>query len=277
MEAVLYYQKLLSDEHPYVAQLFSACVFPRHKHCELEIIYCLEGQFSISLDMERFEVNPGEVIVIYPQCAHEADCQPNTHVLLIKIGPTLLGKRFGSVSHLKPSLPVFSPEKGGVRHLLEEIAEDCRAFDPISEMKVIGDLYKLCAALMEQYAASIHQDKHSRGKENRLEDVFQYIFLNYSSPFTVEAAARMSGYSVGNFCRRFKLETGKTFHAYLNDYRLQKARLLLEETSFSIESVSSAVGFMETKTFCRLFKRQTGITPTEYRNSQYTRSTVKHT
>ncbi len=266
----MHYQKLLSNEHPYVAQLFSHCVFPWHKHCELEIIYCLEGRFHISLDQEHYAVNSGEVVVISPQCAHEADCEPNTSVLLIKLGPTLLGKYFGVISHLKPSRPVFLPEKGNIRHLLEEITEDCRISDPISEMKVIGDLYKICAAFVEQYATSGCQDGDMRGKENRLEDVFQHLFLNYSSPITVEAAAQMSGYSVGNFCRRVKLETGKTFHSYLNDYRLQKARLLLSETSLSIESISSAVGFMETKTFCRLFKRQTGITPTEYRNSQYT-------
>ena len=264
----MHYQKLLSGEYPYVAQMFSTCVFPRHKHCEVELIYCVEGQLRISLDMERYEVKPGEAIMISSQCAHEADCEPNTRVLLIKVGPTLLGKLFGPFSHLKLSSPLLSTEKGNVRHLLEEIAEDCRTFDPVSEMKVIGELYKLCAALMEQCAAAAPQDGRPR-KENRLEDVFEYIFLNYSSPFTVEMAARMSGYSVGNFCRRFKLETGKTFHAYLNDHRLQKARLLLEETSFSIESVSYAVGFMETKTFCRLFKRQTGMTPTEYRSSQY--------
>jgi AraC-like DNA-binding protein len=53
---------------------------------------------------------------------------------------------------------------------------------------------------------------------------------------------------------------------YLNGYRVEKAQTLLKNTDRSITDIALAVGFDDASYFARIFKKQTGMTPREYKN-----------
>ena len=55
------------------------------------------------------------------------------------------------------------------------------------------------------------------------------------------------------------------FSAYLNDYRIAKAKELLGTTDLGVKDVSYACGYADSSYFARVFKRQTGQTPSDYR------------
>ena len=57
------------------------------------------------------------------------------------------------------------------------------------------------------------------------------------------------------------------FSAYLNEFRVEKARELLASTRLSVREVSVACGYSDANYFARVFKRVTGKTPSEYRIS----------
>ena len=81
----------------------------------------------------------------------------------------------------------------------------------------------------------------------------------------MEEVAAATGYGKSNFCKIFKEVTGETFHSVLNKKRIQSACDLLSETNMQISEIAAQVGFMETKTFCRVFKSSMGISPGAYR------------
>ena len=69
------------------------------------------------------------------------------------------------------------------------------------------------------------------------------------------------------FIRRFKASYGFPPIAYLGRLRLYKAMELLSSTTLSIEQISTAIGIPDATYFARFFKKNCGITPSEYRNA----------
>lgn len=65
--------------------------------------------------------------------------------------------------------------------------------------------------------------------------------------------------------RRFKVSTGLTLIAYLQNLRVEDAKRLLESTDQAVDEVSAAVGYEDASFFRRVFKRRTGMTPAAYR------------
>jgi YesN/AraC family two-component response regulator len=75
------------------------------------------------------------------------------------------------------------------------------------------------------------------------------------------------GYSDAYFCKIFKQCFDKSFITYLNDFRTQKAIALLGDVTVSIKDVSARSGYRDANYFTRIFKRSTGVTPSEYREN----------
>ncbi len=92
-----------------------------------------------------------------------------------------------------------------------------------------------------------------------------YISRNYDQPLTIEDTAQVAGVSTVTLGRLLKNETGRTFITYLTDYRMEKSRELLREGGRTIAQVARAVGYEDEKYFSRLFKKQYGLKPSEYR------------
>ena len=65
----------------------------------------------------------------------------------------------------------------------------------------------------------------------------------------------------------FKQSTGINFSTYVEQVRIQKAQELLRESSLKTKEISEMVGDTSSNSFCRAFKRVTGMNPTDYRNN----------
>ena len=83
----------------------------------------------------------------------------------------------------------------------------------------------------------------------------------------MESIAEELGISASYLSRKFKESTGQTFLDVLNKYRIQKAIALLGEGSLRVYEISDQVGFSEYKYFCSVFKKYTGMSPTEFAKS----------
>ena len=69
---------------------------------------------------------------------------------------------------------------------------------------------------------------------------------------------------------RLKKHHGMSAARYLNHFRIQKACDLLANTDALIKHLSWKVGFRDSNYFCRVFKKEVGMSPTEYRKSRNT-------
>jgi CheY-like chemotaxis protein len=92
-----------------------------------------------------------------------------------------------------------------------------------------------------------------------------FIHTHYAEPLAREDIARHVSVSEDYLTRCFKQETGISPIAYLNRYRVNQAKLLLEDSGMSMSEIAAAVGFTDNMHFSRAFRRESAMTPTEYR------------
>ncbi|MRX72819.1 response regulator [Bacillus lacus] len=92
-----------------------------------------------------------------------------------------------------------------------------------------------------------------------------YIETHYMEQLTLEETAEHAGLSATYFTRVFKEQSGTTFIDYLTAVRMQHAKKYLEETTLSLKEITYLTGYRDQNYFSRVFKRNTGVSPKEYR------------
>ena len=96
-----------------------------------------------------------------------------------------------------------------------------------------------------------------------------YFNENYNHDINIDEYASSRGMSVSWFIRNFKKYTGQTPMQFIVSLRINNAQILLETTDYSINEISSIVGYENQLYFSRLFRKQKGCAPTEYRKSEH--------
>ncbi len=97
------------------------------------------------------------------------------------------------------------------------------------------------------------------------EVITRYIHENYMYDISMQELARTMNYSEAYFCKLFKQCFGQNFISYLTDYRVEEAKRRLEEPTANIKEIGKAVGYGDSNYFTKVFRRITGVSPTEYR------------
>jgi len=97
------------------------------------------------------------------------------------------------------------------------------------------------------------------------EKAINYIEGHYAESITLEEISEYVGLSPNYFSKVFKNEMGKGYSDFLIEYRIEKSKKLLAETTESVKSISVSVGYPDQKYFSKLFRKITGIKPSEYR------------
>jgi len=95
-----------------------------------------------------------------------------------------------------------------------------------------------------------------------------HINMNYALNLTVDSVADVVKRSKNYFSTQFKKELGISLIDYVNKVRIEHAKLLLKETGYLTYEVAERVGYSEYRYFCTVFKKYTGITPTQYREAK---------
>lgn len=98
-----------------------------------------------------------------------------------------------------------------------------------------------------------------------------YLHAHYAEDLDLRKLADAHRVSPFHLLRLFKRYFGRTPGQYLSDWRVRKARELLTG-GMGVTETCHAVGFRSPGSFCALFKRKTGVSPTRYRNAQFSRS-----
>ena len=98
-----------------------------------------------------------------------------------------------------------------------------------------------------------------------VEKVKAYINANYRKDITLEKAAEMVLLSPQHFSRVFKKETGMNFIDYITEYRIDRAKNLLQNSNMNVKEISYEVGYNDPNYFFKVFKKATNLTPGEFR------------
>ena len=115
------------------------------------------------------------------------------------------------------------------------------------------------------------QDVKGKKKESSLSVIDKakaYIQTHYQKDISLDDVSREVDISPYYFSKLFKEETGQNFIEYLTQIRMDCAKQLMEnKAELSMKEICLACGYQDPNYFSRIFKKNTGLTPTEYRES----------
>ncbi|MFI3168855.1 MAG: response regulator [Faecalibacterium sp.] len=113
------------------------------------------------------------------------------------------------------------------------------------------------------------EDTTPASDKNRklLLQVQNYLTEHYAQDISLEMVAELLDFSPFYLSKLFKNTFGTSFIDYLTELRLSAAKELLSDPSLSAKEIGEQVGYPNSNYFTKLFKKKTGLTPIEYRNS----------
>ena len=115
-------------------------------------------------------------------------------------------------------------------------------------------------------AASLEQELRLPAQhKNEIKKALTFIDKNLNRPITLEETADHVYLSHYYFSKLFKKEMNMNFVTYINNKKIEKAKIFLLESNWSIENISRSLGFRQTSYFCKLFKNTTQSTPADFR------------
>lgn len=128
--------------------------------------------------------------------------------------------------------------------------------------RMTGSLYRALSLFIQD--SNTRQIK-SQSSFSHIELAAAFIASQYSYQITVEDVAAYVGVSRSHLFREFKDYLKQSPKDYLTKYRIREACRLLTDTSLSIQSVANSVGYENGMYFSRIFRQETGMTPSQFR------------
>lgn len=117
-------------------------------------------------------------------------------------------------------------------------------------------------------AVSALLTKQHTSEAHIIYDIAKYLESNYHQELSLQDMANRFYLSREYISRKFRQEFGVTFSDYLGGIRIERAKLLLLNPNLRISQVAEMVGYQDEKYFSKVFKKQEGRTPNEYRKEE---------
>ena len=228
--------------------------------------YVISGKGRLTLNGKEYEIRGGQGFLIPAKVpayyiADEED--PWSYVWIHVDGPRAaeLFKNAG----LDINNPIFTPTEDAseIINIIREIYENSD-----NECFCYSRVYEFFNCIISKSSTTIKQDVDPRLAY--VKSAINFIRLKYSEQITIENIADACGLNRSYLSRLFKHATGYSPQSYLQEYRMKKASALLLESAETINNIALLVGYSDTFTFSKAFKRSKGVSPSEYRSSNGT-------
>lgn len=145
---------------------------------------------------------------------------------------------------------------------LENLKRDY--FIKISDAKFAED-FRMSFALILQDFEQIVLKYQIESSSRTMKEILDYISENYAEPLTLHDLADRFSFNYYYLSSYFSVHNKEGFSEYLNKERIKKAKELLSRGDVTVSQVYGAVGYSDHSYFCKVFKKFTGSTPSEFK------------
>ena len=224
--------------------------------------YVYSGKGILTLDKQNYPVGSREIFVMPPNVTtfYQADEHDPWNYIWLHFDGAKAVEYLRKIG-IKRHRPVMHPirEDNKISYYMEQILQHST-----EEALCIGMLYSFFHELImntPNRQSPDHRDLHQKYTKAMLD----YISLKYNEHIRVRDLANICGLDRSCTTRVFKAATGHSPQEYLMSYRIKMAKSLLKNPQISIQYVANSVGYFDQFAFSKIFKKHTGISPTQYR------------
>lgn len=161
------------------------------------------------------------------------------------------------------SLPIVFNNKTKLIPLLEDLNLCFYTKNLIKCREIISNI--IIAVTSESVNSSLLDN------DNVVEKSLSYIFNNYRKKISVNDIAKHCNISESYLRSKFKSKMGKSITEYVEDIKINEAKILLESGFFTIKEISSILGYYDVYHFTKRFTMAVGDSPSKYKKSFYTK------
>lgn len=235
-----------------------------HSHAFCEIMLVLAGEGWVTVDGKSYPIRRGDIVVYNPDAVH-GEKTANEGLELAFFGIRSFNIESLPPDHLiaKGASPVLHTEADEEKFVFyfTSLASEVATAEPYGELMAKYWARLILIGILR--LANISESKFVSSA------VFARIYRYFNQHFTeigtldgVCEALHVSKYYLSHV---FKKHTGVSPMKYLTERRIAYAKKLLSETALSAGEVGEACGYRDRAVFFKAFKRETGVSPGEYR------------
>ncbi len=262
-----------------------------HIHSSVEVLYITRGTLEIITNSNTFTLHAGELLLFKKYAIHAINVisDDGCDYYMVKFHMSILDD-FTSSEYFYYYYAFFSLDGKSdnfVWHHNELSGSSIlTAINEIIETYTNEGIYAFFKLKLSvgNFILAMTQDYYNRSPEQlnslmlneamarNIKKAIEFINVNYNKPITAADAAKTIGLSYSYFSNCFSKVTGKTFKRYLNKVRIDHAKYQFLISEKTISTIAEFVGFECPSYFAQEFRRQTGMTPSEFiKNHKRTR------
>ncbi len=237
--------------------------YTSHLHYHIELGFMLHGHTRVTVDSRVYEVQDGDIIVVFPNQIHRFETVQKEQYILLIVNPDMMPELSEQFSGTLPASNLLkgAAEDPELKELIFKISDTYYGNEPYRDVILRGHLLAFFGRLMQK--ADL-RDVQSRDY-HVLGTILNYCINHSDKPLTLgmlERELHISKYYISHMMSS-KLHMG--FNDYVNSLRISAACKHLVKTDLTVTEISELVGFNTMRTFNRAFIKQIGCTPSEYR------------
>jgi two-component system, response regulator YesN len=142
-------------------------------------------------------------------------------------------------------------------------------FKAIEDAGIAKEALEVLARFIEEVSVSLVPADSQNGIT--IKKIIEYMKEHYAEPITLTEAARHFHFNPSYLSSYFSAHNEGSFIEQLNKIRIEEASKLLLKGEATISEISGLVGFSDHSYFCRVFKKRTGLSPSQYKRKYFTR------
>lgn len=289
MNGSLFAQGLLERDYSphflaYYYKQWSNYTMAYHHHNSTEIMYLISGSCVVEVRDETggdtpFRLKRGEMILLDAEVPHRLIVEEGSSCRMLNV--EFAFTEYGGVV---PSIGSLAREEEVLAELLRHPFDSLVLSDQEEVFHVLKALvleldqrgrkgssmvHLLFAELLLRLARLRMESLPSSQQPSQLyvRRAIEFLHQNYDRSIQVKEVALSVNVHPGYLHRIFRTHTGQTLTDYLNQLRMEKARMLLGQGEIPVAEIADYVGISSRQYFHLLFKKYSGCTPIEYRNS----------
>ena len=239
-----------------------------HRHDNFEWILCERGRYDCTVNGQALRLTPGQGMLIQPEDMHEDRCEvPTTFVSVnFHLVPRESQHRILH-AEITQQARIVTYERSEVEPLLAAIIKECSISDSCAAQVQDGLLRAVLWRLIRRIPSEHLHGDFARLREDEtfgmsLVDLFERCL---SAGLSAPTMAHAFGVSTRRLEQRCRSLLGVSPASAFRAYRLDRARVLLNDATMSVSQVGALVGFSDPFQFSRSFKRQFGHPPSAQR------------
>lgn len=247
----------------------------------LELVIVMNGSAVHIVDNEHFTIRKGDAFVIGQDTCHGYDAPVDFRICNIMFRKNFLdlsamdiaaSEGFQALFVLEPAasrntgfcsnLHLSADEYAEVSRIIKRLVDEYFSDRPGRKTMIKGDFLRLTVTLSRLYDI----DRVNIGEGViKLARPLAYIEQNLAEDISVAKLAELANYSQRQLIRLFREAFDCVPSVYITRLRMNTAKELLSETDMPVAAVGEKCGYTDSNYFSRIFRKSTGMTPTEFR------------